>query len=45
MKLLLRGAKQIVQVVANGEKFLTGNEMKKVAVINSEAGLSIVINK
>ena len=45
MKLLLRGAKQVVQVVSNGDLFLTGDRMKKVAVINSDRGLSIVVDK
>jgi|FrelakmetLWP11LW_1041352.scaffolds.fasta_scaffold547189_1 hypothetical protein len=45
MKLLIRGAKQIVQVVSNGDQFLTGVQMKKLATIQSEEGLSIVVDK
>ena len=48
MALWLRGAKQIVQVTANGELFLRGDAMKKLAVIeskNNEEGLSLIVDK
>jgi hypothetical protein len=45
MKLLLRGAKQIVQVVDNGQQFLTGDALKHLAILNSDEGLSIVVNE
>jgi len=45
MKLWLRGAKQIVQVVRHGEPYLTGNGMKNLAVLESDQGLSIIINE
>ena len=47
MKLWLKGAKQIVQVVSNGEKFLTKNDMKNLAIIEAENdrnGLSIIVD-
>jgi len=45
MKALLKGAKQIVQVVNGGEKCLTGENMKNIALIETKSsGLSIVID-
>ena len=45
MKLWLRGAKQIVQVVGHGESYLTGDGMKKLAILESDQGLSIIVNE
>ena len=46
MKLWLKGAKQIVQVVNNGQRFLTGDSMKSLAVLEDPCGqgLSIVVD-
>ena len=52
MKLCLKGARQIVQVVDNGRQFLTGDAMKRLAIMeaanNDEAkdtGFSIVVDE
>ena len=54
MKLCLKGARQIVQVVDDGRQFLTGEAMKKLAIMeaakdDSEAGkdtgFSIVVDE
>ena len=45
MKLLLRGAAQIVQVVNNGQQCLPGDSMKKLAILENSSGLSIVVDK
>ena len=50
MKLWLKGAKQIVQVVDKGQAFLTGEAMKRLAVLeaneddNEGGGLSIIVD-
>lgn len=51
MKLWLKGAKQIVQIVDNGQQFLTGEAMKKLAILEAKAndtaastGLSIIVD-
>ena len=46
MKLWLKGAKQIVQVVDKGQGFLTGEAMKRLAVLEDEKdqGLSIIVD-
>ena len=33
------------QVVANGEQFLTGDGMKKLAILESDQGLSIIVDE
>lgn len=50
MKLWLKGAKQIVQIVDNGQQFLTGEAMKKLAILeaaeeDTSAGLSIIVDE
>jgi len=48
MKLCLKGAKQIVQVVDNGRQFLTGDAMKRLAImeaVEAASGLSIVVDE
>jgi hypothetical protein len=46
MKVLLKGARQIVQVVNGGEKFLTGGNMKNISIMESATtGLSLIIDK
>ena len=48
MKLCLKGAKQIVQVVDNGRRFLTGEAMKRLAImeaVEAASGLSIVVDE
>jgi len=46
MKLWLKGAKQIVQVVKNGELYLTGDSMKSLAVLEAPdgEGLSVIVD-
>jgi len=44
MKLWLKGAKQIVQVVDKGQPFLTGEAMKRLALLEDEDGLSIIVD-
>ena len=49
MKLWLKGAKQIVQVVDKGQAFLTGEAMKRLAVLEAaddedDQGLSIIVD-
>ena len=50
MKLCLKGARQIVQVVDNGRQFLTGDAMKRLAILEAaakdgESGFSIVVDE
>lgn len=49
MKLWLKGAKQIVQVVDNGQQFLTKEAMKSLAVLEAaeaeEGGFSIIVDE
>ena len=52
MKLLLKGARQILQVVDDGRPFLAGEAMKKIAILEAASdgslqnnGLSIVVDK
>ncbi len=48
MKLWLKGAKQILQVVSDGREFLTGEAMRKLAILEAdgaERGLSIIIDE
>ena len=46
-RLLIRSARQIVQVVSNGERIVKGDAMKKVAIIeqDGENGISVVVDK
>ena len=46
MKLWLKGAKQIVQVVKNGELYLTRDSMKSLAVLQAPdgEGLSVIVD-
>ena len=46
MKLWLKGAKQIVQVVSNGQLCLTKEDMKSLAIMEAnDEGLSIIIDE
>ena len=46
MKLWLKGAKQIVQVVNNGQLYLTKEDMKSLAIMEADdEGLSIIIDE
>ena len=51
MKVWLKGAKQIVQVVDNGRQFLTRDAMKRLAIMEAakddgeDAGFSIVVDE
>jgi hypothetical protein len=51
MKLWLRGAQQIVQVVDNGQQFLTKDAMKRLAILEAArpeeagGGLSIIVDE
>lgn len=46
-KLLIHAAKQVVQVVRNRERIVTGNSMKQVAVLEGteNSGYSIVVSR
>lgn len=46
-KLLIHSAKQIVQVVENGERKLTGHQMKSLAILEERAddGCSLVVDR
>ena len=49
MKLRIRGARQVVQVVADGRRFLREDEMKSLAIMEmtdeDKDGFSIVVDK
>lgn len=46
-RLLVKNAKQVVQVCSKGERILTGAGMKKLSILNesNKDGISIVINR
>lgn len=45
-RLLLKNARQLVQVVSNGEKCLIGDAMKKLVILQgNESGFSLVVDK
>lgn len=46
-KLLIRSAKQIVQVVKNGERVVVGEDMKKISVLEGAENdrYSLVVSK
>ena len=47
MRLLIRGAQQVVQVASKGELVKRGDEMKDIAILQAprDQGLSIAINR
>ncbi|KAJ8046502.1 putative imidazolonepropionase [Holothuria leucospilota] len=47
LKLLIKNARQVVQVCSKGEKILVGPAMRKLAILNetNEEGISIVVNR